>query len=183
MAKNKKKPKIGAFAQMDDKIDTGFELPRHGTAEECVEEYTEILGPDGLPARKDIIPTHEITVEEKRKYSTNEGVKFSSSIDFKSHVHTVKSKTIFSKEGRKKVYMKATKTAWVHNLIHLSGEKFDFTGREYLFPIYNSAHKEILLKTGRQVEKSTMLANNLVVMCSMIPFFRCMYVSPSHVQN
>lgn len=183
MAAKKKKHKIGGLCSSDG-CNSDFQLPQHTMAEECVEEYSEILGPDGNPIRKDIVPTHEVPKDENHDYSTKEGVNFSQKVDFmREGVHTVKSQTIFGTDGRKKVFMKAPKTAWVHNLIHLSGEKFDFTGREYLFPIYNAPHKEILLKTGRQVEKSTMLANNLVIMCAMLPFFRCMYVSPSHVQT
>ena len=183
MAKKKKKLKIGEFGTASQEIDTGFSLPDHGTAEECVEEYVEEKDEKGNYIQKDIVPTNEVPQEKLRDYSTNDGVAFSETIDFQKHTETVKSKTIYDKEGRKKIYMKAPKTAWVHNLIYLNGEKFDFTGREYLFPIYNAPHKEILLKTGRQVEKSTMLANNLTIMCCMIPFFRCMYVSPSHVQT
>jgi hypothetical protein len=182
MASKKKKRKIGEFNQTEN-IDTGFNLPNHGTAEECVEEYMEVQDEHGNYIQKDIVPTSETPQESKHNYSTDKGVTFSETIDFQKHTETVKSKTIYDKDGRKKIFMKAPKTAWVHNLIYLNGEKFDFTGREYLFPIYNAPHKEILLKTGRQVEKSTMLANNLTIMCAMLPFFRCMYVSPSHVQT
>ena len=40
-------------------------------------------------------------------------------------------------------------------LLHLNGENFDFTGRQYLQPIYDRPTKQILLKTARQVEKTT----------------------------
>ena len=95
----------------------------------------------------------------------------------------MKVQTSFTQAGRKFTRMKAPKTAWVHNLIYLNGQKFDFTGREYLRPIYDGADKEVLLKTARQVEKSTFLSNNLTIMSSLIPFFKTLYVSPSHQQT
>lgn len=86
-------------------------------------------------------------------------------------------------EGVKFRAFKAHKTAWIHNLLHLNGQKFDFTGRDYLLPIYNAPFREVLLKTARQVEKSTLLANNMAIMCAINAFFKCLYVSPSHMQT
>lgn len=59
----------------------------------------------------------------------------------------------FNKNGSIRTKIKATKSNFVHNLIHLDGHKFDFTGRDYLRPIYDRGDKDILLKTARQVEK------------------------------
>ncbi len=89
----------------------------------------------------------------------------------------------YSDKGYKRKVFKAKKTAWVHNFLHLEGRKFDFSGREYLAQIYNSPSKRILLKTARQVEKTTFLANNITVMNMLLPNFSSLYVSPSHSQT
>ena len=89
----------------------------------------------------------------------------------------------FNKDGTVRTTIKATKVDFVHNLIHLDGVKFDFAGRKYLFPIYNRDDSRVLLKTGRQVEKTTFLANNLVVTSCVKPYNKSLYVSPSHSQT
>jgi len=89
----------------------------------------------------------------------------------------------WTKSGKDKVTLTASKSSWIHNLVYLDGKKFDFTGREYLIPIYDSGYPHILLKTGRQVEKSTMLANNTIVESVIRPYFKTLYVSPSHDQT
>ena len=92
-------------------------------------------------------------------------------------------KVFFDNNGNEKKTIKASKTDWIHNLIHLDGQKFDFTGREYLKQIYNMKHPHKMLMTGRQVEKSTMLANEFISNSVIIPFFKSLYVSPSHDQT
>ena len=89
----------------------------------------------------------------------------------------------FNSDGTVKTVIRATRTDFVHNLIHLDGGKFDFTGRKYLYPIYNRDDSRVLLKTGRQVEKTTFLANNLVVTSAVMPYNKSLYVSPSHSQT
>jgi intein/homing endonuclease len=116
----------------EDKKD--FNLPKHGIAEEIDLEDSEnnegalqpyVRQPEALPMEK-----------------TN-----------MNFCKAMKVQTSFTEAGRKFTRMKAPKTAWVHNLIYLNGHKFDFTGREYLRPIYDGKDKEVLLKTARQVEK------------------------------
>ena len=89
----------------------------------------------------------------------------------------------WTQSGKEKTLLRATKMDWIHNLIHLDGQKFDFSGREYLRPIYNGGYQHILLKTGRQVEKSTALANNIIIESVIRPYFKTVYVSPSHSQT
>lgn len=86
-------------------------------------------------------------------------------------------------DGTYRKIIKARKSTFVHNLIHLNGEKFDFTGREYLLPIYDGNDPEILLKTSRQVEKTTFLGNNLTALSICRPYNKALYVSPSHQQT
>jgi hypothetical protein len=157
-----------------------FELPKHDIKEHCVEDYTEEVQDDGSIVQRPIDHNHK--VEEpmgEPGHVTEKGKNFSlATLSKQAQVQTY-----FAEGGRKKTRIRAPKSAWVHNIIHLAGDKFDFTGRDYLHPIYNSNSKHVLLMTGRQVEKSTLLANNLVIMCVLQPFFRCLYVSPSHVQT
>ena len=86
-------------------------------------------------------------------------------------------------DGTFRKIIAARKSDFVHNLIHLEGKKFDFTGRDYLRPIYDRNDRQILLKTSRQVEKTTFLANNLTVTSVVNPFNKSLYVSPSHMQT
>jgi hypothetical protein len=94
-----------------------------------------------------------------------------------------KPQKIFGANGKERQLIKATKVDWIHNLVYLDGKKFDFNGRNYLKQIYNLQHPHKLLKTGRQVEKSTMLANEFIVNSIVIPYFKSLYVSPSHDQT
>lgn len=62
-------------------------------------------------------------------------------------------------------------------------EKRDWNWREYLYPIYDNLYREMVLKTGRQVEKSTTLANRHITYSTLIPYFRSIYVSPTSKQT
>lgn len=86
-------------------------------------------------------------------------------------------------DGKKRITIKARKSAFVSSLIYLDGSRFSFKGREYLEPIYDRNDPEILLKTARQVEKSTYLSNNLVINSVINPYNKSLYVSPSHMQT
>lgn len=85
--------------------------------------------------------------------------------------------------ANRKTRLRAAPTAWIHNLLHLNGDKFDFTGREYLIPLYNNNLNWILLKTARQVEKSSYLGNDIVIKSCINPYYKTLYVSPSHAQT
>jgi hypothetical protein len=78
--------------------------------------------------------------------------------------------------------IRAKRSDFVHNLIYLDGKKFSFAGRNYLHAVYNRDDKQILLKTSRQVEKTTFLANNLCVTSVVRPYSKALYVAPSHTQ-
>lgn len=60
---------------------------------------------------------------------------------------------------------------------------FSFDERRYLKPIYDSTNSRLLLKCGRQVEKSTMLGNRLLAFTCIQPNFNALYVSPSSTQT
>lgn len=60
---------------------------------------------------------------------------------------------------------------------------FSFAERRYLKSIYDATNPRILLKCGRQVEKSTMLGNRLLAFTCIQPNFNALYVSPSSTQT
>ena len=59
---------------------------------------------------------------------------------------------------------------------------FSFVGREYLRRVYDTAAKRVLLKCGRQVEKSTTLGNRLLCYSALISNYRSLFVAPSAEQ-
>lgn len=69
------------------------------------------------------------------------------------HEHVAKVTQAFNNDGTIKKIFRARKSDFVHTLLHLNGENFDFTGRGYLIPIYDIKQRQMLLKTARQVEK------------------------------
>ena len=52
-----------------------------------------------------------------------------------------------------------------------------------MLPIYNTRRKRLLLKTARQVSKSTSLCNILLTQCFLNTAMRVLYVSPSALQT
>lgn len=68
-------------------------------------------------------------------------------------------------------------------IIHLDGSNLSLAGRDYLLPIYDSGYKNIILKCGRQVEKSSSLRHIALTRSVAKPFLRSLYVSPSQSQT
>lgn len=97
--------------------------------------------------------------------------------------HAAKVIQQFNEDGTIKKIVRARKSDFVHALLHLNGSNFDFEGRGYLIPVYDRGDRQILLKTARQVEKTTFLANNLTVNAVVMPYNKALYVSPSHTQT
>jgi hypothetical protein len=62
-------------------------------------------------------------------------------------------------------------------------ENFSFEGRRHMMRIYDTPSKRILLKCGRQVEKSTLLGTSAITYSCMVPGCRTLYVSPSATQT
>lgn len=59
---------------------------------------------------------------------------------------------------------------------------FSFEGREYLRRVYDTSADKVLLKCGRQVEKSTTLGNRLLCYSALTNNFRSLFVAPSAEQ-
>lgn len=62
-------------------------------------------------------------------------------------------------------------------------EAFSFQARPYLRRPYDTPHKRILLRFGRQTEKSTLLGNRALCFMSIIPNITVLYVSPTNMQT
>ena len=62
-------------------------------------------------------------------------------------------------------------------------EPFTFGSRRYLRSIYDTTSPRVLLKCGRQVEKSTYLGNRLLALTCIQPSFTALYVSPTNQQT
>jgi hypothetical protein len=60
---------------------------------------------------------------------------------------------------------------------------FSFKERRYLRPVYDTTSPRVLLKCGRQVEKSTYLGNRLLALTCIQPNFKALYVSPTNQQT
>lgn len=62
-------------------------------------------------------------------------------------------------------------------------KRFSFEGRSYMRAIYDTpAHRRILM-AGRQVEKSTLLGNQIIAYSVLNVGFKSLYVSPSNTQT
>lgn len=98
-------------------------------------------------------------------------------------IRVAKVREMVNEDGTLRKIFRARKSDWVGTVIHLNGEKFDFAGRDYLRPIYDRPDRQLLLKTARQVEKTTFLGNNLTINSVVRPYNKALYVSPSHTQT
>jgi len=69
------------------------------------------------------------------------------------------------------------------SLIYLEGKPFSLTEYQPFQDIYDCSHPAIVLCTGRQIGKSTSLANFLLTEGISTPQFRSLFVSPSKEQT
>ena len=77
-------------------------------------------------------------------------------------------------------------TSFAFRMIRPDGlgyENFQFEGRRHMRQLYDTRAKRLLLKCGRQVEKSTLLGNSAIAHSCMVSGFRTLYVSPSATQT
>lgn len=69
------------------------------------------------------------------------------------------------------------------SLLWLEGKPFSLNEYPFYRTIYNGRYKSTLLMCGRQVGKSTSIANFIITESIAIPFFREYYISPSKEQT
>jgi hypothetical protein len=79
-----------------------------------------------------------------------------------------------------------TPSQWCERFIQLKNQNFSMGQRDYLRPVYDifeGKHKRKVIMAGRQVEKSTTLANTIIYRCCRIPGFMNLYVAPREKQQ
>lgn len=72
---------------------------------------------------------------------------------------------------------------WVQNFLNLDGKPFSIANFPFSKDIYDQVHPGMLLKTCRQVGKSTTVANLLIMNSCLRPFWKQLFVSPSQEQT
>ena len=81
------------------------------------------------------------------------------------------------------VQNRLTPTAFAESMYKMNGQDLRFgIGRRYLNPIHNADIPEILLMTGRQVEKTTTASIKIGNSVLLRPFSRSLYVAPLNEQ-
>lgn len=74
-------------------------------------------------------------------------------------------------------------SAWINAFLCLDGKPFSIKEFPFYEQVYDQVHDALLLKTGRQVAKSTTIANSLAMNACLRPYWRSLFVSPSHEQT
>src|SRR4051812_15065908 len=74
--------------------------------------------------------------------------------------------------------MPYSKMDFCRDFIYLHGSRITFPDRPYLPQIYASRARRIVLRTSRQVEKSTFLANSLAFQLTVVPGIRILVATP-----
>lgn len=72
---------------------------------------------------------------------------------------------------------------WVQNFIHVDGKPFSLKNYPCFNDIYNQVHPGMLLKTCRQIGKSTTIANLLTMNSCLRKFHKQLFISPSQEQT
>lgn len=76
-----------------------------------------------------------------------------------------------------------TKVNWVERMLYLDGHPFSLDDYPFYHAIYNNHYDALLMKTGRQVAKSTTLANFMITEAVARPFFKALFVAPTMEQT
>lgn len=78
----------------------------------------------------------------------------------------------------------STVSGFVKNFLTVDREPFDFTGREYLYGVYDLRKqypmgcRNVLMLAGRQVEKSTSQAAKSISLAAMYKAYKTLYIAP-----
>ena len=75
------------------------------------------------------------------------------------------------------------RSEWVTALLHLDGNPFNLTDYPFYNEVYDGSYDATLLKTARQVAKSTTLSNFLIAEACTKPHWKSLFVSPSQEQT
>lgn len=78
---------------------------------------------------------------------------------------------------------KYSRSHLAERLLHLDGAPFSLKDYPFYYAVYNTDARETLLKTGRQVAKSTYCSNLMIIDSIRIPHFKTLYVTPTKEQT
>lgn len=76
-----------------------------------------------------------------------------------------------------------TRSHIAEKLIYLDGKPFSLNDYPYMVPIYDIESTEILMKTARQVTKTTTAANLIILDSLLRSHFKTLYITPSKDQT
>jgi hypothetical protein len=72
---------------------------------------------------------------------------------------------------------------WVSEYLCLDGKPFSLKHYPFYRDVYDQVHQATLLKTARQVAKSTCISNRMVMNSCLRPYWRQLFVAPSQEQT
>ena len=79
--------------------------------------------------------------------------------------------------------LKIDRSTWVTTLLYLDGTPFSLDDYPFYRQVYDQIYPAILLKTARQVAKSTTLANFMIMESCSTPHWKTLFVAPSQEQT
>jgi len=82
-----------------------------------------------------------------------------------------------------KKIVRTTRSEFAEKFLWLNGKPFSLELYPHMHAVYNTDAREVVMKTSRQVAKSTTMANIMITDCATKPFFKVMYVSPTVKQT
>lgn len=85
--------------------------------------------------------------------------------------------------GKIKHVVRATRSSFAQALLVHRRKPLRLDQHKFFMPVYDLASQMMLLKCGRQVAKSTTLANIIIAESAVYDAFRTLYVSPSSMQT
>lgn len=81
------------------------------------------------------------------------------------------------------VKIRGPRSQIAETLLHLDGQPFSLEDYPMFRSIYESPHRQFLLKAGRQVSKSTSAGNFIITEAVGMPHFRTLYIAPTKSQT
>lgn len=75
------------------------------------------------------------------------------------------------------------RSTWVTTLLYLDGVPFSLDHYPFYSAVYDNIYSALLLKTARQVAKSTTLANFMIMEACSSPHWKTLFVAPSQEQT
>lgn len=82
-----------------------------------------------------------------------------------------------------KIQARIKPSRFAESILYLNGHPFSLEGRDYLRKVHDGQFTSIVLRTARQVEKSTTLAVHMLTRALLIPYFTALYITPSSKQT